>query len=147
MEAIKTTVTTKIPKFIKTKVDGKECKILHDAGHSMSDIAKMKNVDKSTVCRSIQKYFSIHRDLDEQLEFYQKNKAEVFDAFQLKTLQKITNKLDQPTESIPLKEMSMFLGTIYDKGRLERDQSTENVAGIVSHIDNIANSRLRKQSK
>ena len=88
---------------------------------SITDTAKLLNVDKSNISRRLKsagykpKY----------LETYKTHRADVLAAYQ----QIILNSINpDDLKKAGLSQKMMAFGVLYDKERLERGQSTENIA-------------------
>jgi len=90
------------------------------------DIAKVVNVERSTVTRVLQRYGLEKRNIDD----YINNRPEILAGLQDKILQSIT--IDD-IKKAPAAQRTMMYGILYDKERLERGQSTDNI-GLIGKL-------------
>jgi hypothetical protein len=75
---------------------------------------------------------------------YQDAKADLLDTVQSNLMAELLTR-DFAQES--LRDVTMAFSTIFDKARLERGQSTENMAFMINVIDSVANERLAPKPK
>lgn len=97
---------------------------------SCQEIGDIVGRDKSNVSRALRRYGFEMKGLGR----YKDNRADILAGFQNRILEAIdSNKLDKAS----LKDIALSYGILYDKERLERGKSTENVAmsGLVEIID------------
>jgi hypothetical protein len=93
---------------------------------TQDQIGALTNVDRSTVSRLLADY----RIVKDNVDFYKENRADIFAGIQQKILTGIT---DAELQKAPVQVKMMALGVIYDKERLERGQSTENI-GLITKV-------------
>ena len=89
-------------------------------------IAKLNNVERSTVTKVLQKYGIEKKELDE----YKTNRADILAGIQHRIAKCIT---DEEIKNAPLNIKAMTFGVMYDKERLELGKSTT----ITDDVDNI----------
>jgi CRISPR/Cas system CSM-associated protein Csm2 small subunit len=89
-------------------------------------IADLKDVERSTVSRILAEYKIDARKNEE----FKAHRADVFAGLQHRILKNIT---DEEIKKAPLQVKMMSVGIAYDKERLERGESTENI-GIVGKL-------------
>lgn len=90
------------------------------------DIAKVVDVERSTVTRILARYGLEKRNIDD----YINNRPEILAGLQDKILQSIT--IDD-IKKVPAAQRTMMYGILYDKERLERGQSTDNI-GVIGKL-------------
>lgn len=124
------------------KLDRKKVIELHAKGLSTEEIAKHQGVAPSTVWRFLQQTEPERQGV----EHFKKNRADVLARLQAKSLdaqERIINTLDDAIISAltPSQKSGMLIalnaqsGTVYDKERLERGQSTANISTLSRMID------------
>ncbi len=117
------------------KLDTKQAEKLYAAGHSMPDIAYKLDVNVSTVWRYLESLKREKREIDE----FKANRADAFADLQAKSIELQRRIIESFTDGVLvaltpsqksglLGSLNAVAGTIYDKERLERGQSTENVS-------------------
>lgn len=113
---------------------GSETRILHQsiaqakrsvAGISNNEVAKIVGCQPSTVSNVLAKYGINQEELTE----YKTNRADIFAGLQKKIAQSLNDEPD--LKKVPYRDRVIGLGVIGDKERLERGESTTNLAGIV----------------
>lgn len=104
-----------------SKIDLNRTLVMIKAGLNHEEIGKVFGVSGSAVCQQINKYITDGIDLD----FYKQNRADIFASKQAQILKSLSQrKIDKASAY----QMTGMLGILYDKERLERGQSTANVA-------------------
>jgi hypothetical protein len=100
------------------------------AGQSYADIAKVMGVTRQAIQQHLSPIMALIGD-PAQLKAYQANKAEVLDGLQ----RQLAGSLVDPrkVEKANLGNVAYAMRQLNDMSRLERDQSTHNVA--VAHVD------------
>ena len=93
-------------------------------GMSRREIADEVGCDQRTVAKVLDKY-GIKQD---EVEVYKKNRADIFAGLQEKIVASMSGT---DLEKVPFRDKTIALGVIGDKERLERGESTSNLAGIV----------------
>jgi len=88
---------------------------------SQAEIAEIVGIDKSNVNRALKKYGLRRADIDG----YKNNRADILAGLQTRVLQSVT---DVDIEKAPFRDKIVALGILFDKERLERGQSTGNLA-------------------
>lgn len=114
---------------------------LAETGLTPSDIARHQAVSPSTITRFLEHF---HLDSD-ALEQYTKHRADALSWMQGKNLEiqrKLIERLDGLVDTLKVPQISglMFAlntqhGTLFDKERLERGQSTANISMISRMVD------------
>jgi hypothetical protein len=120
------------------KIDRDKVQALHSAGMSTADIAQHQQVARRTIQR-----FLASIDAEKQaIDLFKSHRADVFATLQAESLEvqaSIVRSLmdDGVLASLTPHQKASFLavlsaqhGTLYDKERLERGQSTSNVSVI-----------------
>ena len=90
-------------------------------GLSYAEIGKMTGKSKQAVHQRLQPY----KDAIENLPAFKENRADIFAIHQQRLLNSLT---DDDIKRIPPGSRFTGVGILYDKERLERDKSTENVS-------------------
>lgn len=93
-------------------------------------IGKLAGADHSTVVRTLAAY-GINKD---EAEAYKHYRADILAGLQHRLLSSCT---DDDIKKAPMGSRVLAAAQLYDKERLERGQSTENVAQITALIDRI----------
>jgi hypothetical protein len=93
---------------------------------SQGQIAKLTDVEKSTVCKVLQNYGMEHRSIEE----YKSNRASILAGLQQRIAKSVT---DEDLKKASLQVKAMAYGVFYDKERLELGKSTS----ITDDIDSI----------
>ena len=96
-------------------------------GLSYTQAGKILNIDRSAVCRLCQRNGIPRKD---ELKNFKKNKADILSSKQAQVLNCINNETLKKASAYQLAGM---FGILYDKERLERGESTQNVS--VAHIE------------
>lgn len=133
------------------KLDRKKVVDLHKKGLSTEEIAKHQGVAPSTVWRFLQQT----KPEQQALEQFKKNRADVLARIQAKSLdtqERILDTLDDAvlSELSPSQKSGLLMslnaqsGTAYDKERLERGESTQNISTVSRMIDARVTSLYRK---
>jgi hypothetical protein len=106
---------------------------------STYDIAKHQGVNQSSVWR----FLDAHKTQTQQVNIYKANRADLFarvSGMSLGVIEQVVQKIQEdldngvldaltpPQKSAVARDLNIVAGTIYDKERLERGQSTENVS-------------------
>lgn len=105
---------------------------------SITDIARHQNVAPSTVWRYLEKH-NIDQDIDE----FKKNRADILSVEQIESKKikflikqgytaDVLAQMSHSEKIALLKALDLGDGLMYDKERLERGQSTVNLAGVFS---------------
>jgi transposase-like protein len=126
---------------------------LAEQGMSTADIAQHQGVVPSTVFRFLQQT----KPERHALEVFKKERGDVFARLAAKALcvqEAIVDSLDGPVitalkpheKGSLLHALNIQAGTLYDKGRLERGQSTNNLS-VLGKLILTAESRLGLESK
>ncbi len=143
-------MTTKPPRTQRSarKLDRKKVLELAAQGMSTTDIAQHQGVDRSTVWR----FLDLSKPERQALEHFKQHRADILDRLCGKSLdiqEKILNSLDdavigslnQHQKSGLLAVLNIQSGTLFDKARLERGQSTANhsiltkvLNGAIKHV-------------
>lgn len=89
------------------------------------ELGKLNGIDHSAVVRLFQRH-GIER---ERTEEYKGNRADFLAGLQEKIVSRIT---DEDIQKASLRDKVIAAATLYDKERLERGQSTVNLAGVFS---------------
>ena len=90
---------------------------------SNSDVARLFDITPQTVSQR----FKHAGYTPESLKNYQHNRAKIFDYFCSKIINSLTNR---DIKKASFRDRIVAFGILYDKMRLESDQSTENVSVI-----------------
>lgn len=109
-----------IPTNKKRKIDIQKALELHFKGLNFSEIAKHFDVTKQAVRELIRRYLPV----DISVEWFKKNKSAMIHAKQAQILNSLSP--EDIKEASAYQKVGMF-GILYDKGRLEDGQTTENV--------------------
>lgn len=94
-------------------------------GMSEREIADTVGCDKRTVAAVLHKYGINQSELGE----YKANRADIFAGVQERIVRSLQDEPD--LKKVPYRDRVIALGVIGDKERLERGESTSNMAGIV----------------
>lgn len=113
---------SKAPLIIKMKRDNPN---MTDA-----EIARIADCDRSNVTRTLQRYGIDTVATDD----YKSRRADVFAGLQQRILQSITDEAIKKTPAIQLVTAASIL---YDKERLERGESTQNISVLVGAIKDL----------
>lgn len=112
------------------KLQRVDIKIIVDdflSGLSEKQIAKKYNISVDTVRNCLNPIRRIVKPYTkEQLEYYRENKADLIDAVQFKIILEMAN--DQKVKKASLKDLSTAFEKLHTAGRLERNQSTDNIS-------------------
>lgn len=100
-------------------------------GLTDSEIAATLGVSKSAVYSRLEP-FSFLVTNNGELEAYNHNEVEIFDYIRMLCSQAIIEQLQNPErrEKIDLLRLNNLLGTVFDKMRLIRGQSTANISSL-----------------
>lgn len=102
-------------------------------------IATLEDVSRSTVTKILLGY-----GIDKQeVEDFKQHRADIFGGLQKRILKSIT---DDDIKKAPVGSRILAVAQLYDKERLERGQSTENVSLLVGAIQDLQ-ARKRSGSK
>jgi predicted transcriptional regulator len=112
------------------KIDTKKALQMFLAGTSMADIGRTMGVTRSAIQKHLKPLTDIIGD-PEQLRAFQATKAEVMDGLQKAIAGRMLDK--DKLQKASINNLAYAMRQVYDMGRLERDQSTQNVA--VAHVD------------
>jgi hypothetical protein len=104
-----------------------------------TQIASLEDCERSTVSRVLAKY-GIEQ---QEVEDYKQHRADIFGGLQKRILKSIT---DEDIKKAPVGSRILAVAQLYDKERLERGQSTENVSLLVGAIQDLQ-ARKRSGSK
>ena len=96
-------------------------------GLSPPQIAKLLNCNKSNIFRRLQK-------IDQELNHFQNYKKHRADIIGLKSRQILKHMDDAKLEKASAYQLAGMFGILYDKERLERDKSTQNVGMVLQNI-------------
>lgn len=97
------------------------------SGLPIKDIAEKYNITSQTVLKQLRRITAIMEEYTpEELEALREQKANLIDATQFKIIQEM-NKEDKIRRA-SLKDLAFSFEKLYNANRLERGQSTENVA-------------------
>ncbi|KAB0668952.1 hypothetical protein F6V30_14030 [Oryzomonas sagensis] len=91
------------------------------AGNNKTQVAKNLNVSPNAVGQMLKRYGIT----DKHLESFKINRADIFAGLQ-ETVAGSFSRADIKKASV--RDRTILLGTLYDKERLERGQSTQNIA-------------------
>lgn len=97
--------------------------ITRNPGLSLREVGKLNGIDGSAVVRLLQRH-GIHR---EHIEDYKQSRADLFAGMQEKIVACITS---EDLQKASLRDKVIAAATLYDKERLERGQSTVNLAAV-----------------
>jgi hypothetical protein len=92
------------------------------------EIGKLTDCDHSHVVRVLSRYGIESKEVQD----YKDHRADIFSGIQNKILKSVT---EEDIQKASLQVKAMAFGVLYDKERLERGQSTENVS-IISRLAN-----------
>lgn len=124
------------------KINSKKVMDLHARGFSAPEIARQQGVAHSTVWRFLERM----KPEIGAVEAFKKNRADVFARLQAKSLdaqERIIDTLDDGVVAAltPSQKSSMLIalnvqsGTAFDKERIERGQSVQNISIVSRMID------------
>lgn len=116
---------------------GKALKMRLENGNSLSEIAAYFGVTKGAVSAAL-KPFSGMVEKAEAIRAYANNRSDVLDAAQYAAM---TQFLDPVRlEKMSSRDAAISYGVLYDKGRLEKGQSTQNLAitGVIGVLDEVS---------
>lgn len=108
------------------KIDLHKAIELRLKGLSYEDIAKHFNCSKPAVFERLQPYIG-GRNID--INEFKKNRADLLAWKQAQTLAALTS---EDIEKANPRDKAIIFGTLYDKERLERGQSTTNAAVVIA---------------
>lgn len=91
------------------------------------EIGKLANADHSTVVRTLQRYKIERQDVED----FKSHRGDIFAGLQHRLLASCT---DADIQKAPLGSRILAAAQLYDKERLERNQSTANVATLHADI-------------
>lgn len=103
------------------------------------EIAAIAETDHSYVVQVLQRYNIEQKRVTD----YKSNRADIFAGIQDRILSSIT---DEDIQKTPLGSRTLAVAQLYDKERLERGQSTGNLAVIQSDIQSIKQSKLHRDN-
>ena len=127
-------------KSISSRINIAEALKLRLVNHlSYQEIADRYGVCKSAVYQALKRFLSILVEPDE-LEGYKQNKIALLSSAELRLLERLVN--DEVVEKASLNNIAYAFQQIFNSGRLERGESTENV-NVQQMIASIED--LRKQ--
>lgn len=119
------------------KIDIYKAIQLRNQGNSYSDIAKIYNCTRQHVHQTLAPYI----DRNKHVQRYKHDRADVLADLQLEIL----GSLDKECiTKAPFVSRITAMAILYDKERLERGESTENVSVIVTAINDL---RARRKQK
>ena len=130
---------------VKPKTQTKTQKIheLIEAGcHKVTTIAKAADCNHALVSRVLSRY-NIEQD---QVDGYKRNRADVLAGIQHRLIKSLT---EEDIKKAPLGSRVLAAAQLYDKERLERNQSTANIAtahGITPEMQELYD-RITKKAK
>lgn len=107
---------------------------------SQRQLAKLSDVDVAAINRALKRY-GIKR---ENLDSFKANRADVFAGIQ-EMVARSLNEEDIKKSSI--RDRTILLGTLYDKERLERGQSTANVGVLFSVVRSACNAETEAKGE
>jgi len=124
------------------KLDRKKVLDLHTRGFSAPEIAQQQGVAHSTVWRFLERMKPEIKAIEE----FKKNRADILARIQAKSLdaqERIIDTLDEGLLSAltPSQKSTMLIalnaqnGTLFDKERLERGQSSSNIAILTAMLE------------
>ena len=96
---------------------------LHEKGLNGAEIAKIMGATREAIHYHLKK----HRTAIKGLHYYKKNRADIL---ALKGKQLLESLTPQEIKKMPPGSRVNSYGILYDKERLERDQSTQNIASF-----------------
>lgn len=123
------TINTDAKRKRRTKITPEhKDKIVELASKALTtrEIETLTNVDHTTVAKILQRYGLEKRNIDD----YIANRAEIFAGLQDRILKTIN---DDDVKKMPATQRIVASGILYDKERLERGQSTDNI-GVIGKI-------------
>ena len=116
-----------------------DCKAKHPE-LTTREIGTLVDCDYSHVSRVLTKYGLNEANLTE----YKKNRADIFAGIQGKILESIN---DDDIKKASLMQKSTAMAVLYDKERLERGESTQNVLSIHGDIAEMKRLRMAQDGK
>ena len=102
-------------------------KSLVDAGMSYQKVSEIVGVANGSITNIVREFES-NREI---VEYYKKNRADLLAYDQIKYRSHIT---EEKLEKASARDLEIMRGVCYDKERLEKGQSTENVSVIIEYI-------------
>ncbi len=133
------------------KINRQKVMQLSAQGLSAVDIAKHQEVSPSTITRFLQAY-QVDKDA---LRQYKEGRADILAWLQgrnLKIQTELLSRLDGLPEALTPQQICGLLfalntqhGTLFDKERLERGQSTQNISTISKMLDNQVSTLFKRQ--
>jgi len=127
MQTEKIVTKSRSRKKVNTRYDADKIVELSKTTNLTQDqIAKLHDVERSTVSKVLARYGLEKRNIDD----YINNRPEILAGLQDKILQSIT--IDD-IKKAPAAQRTMMYGILYDKERLERGQSTDNI-GVIGKL-------------
>lgn len=121
-----------IPKG-KGKIDIQQAIELRCKGLSYQEIADYFGVAKPSVWEALRPY--VH-DIEINLDTFKEKRADLMAHAQARTLALLTNEDIQKASA---RDKVIIFGTLYDKERLERGQSTSNISVLTRAIEDAWN--------
>jgi len=94
-------------------------------GAKPSQVAKSVNVSRQAISQILKRY-GIERNL---VESFKENRADIFAGIQETVAHSLT---EADIKDASLRDRTVLLGVLFDKERLERGQSTQNIATIMA---------------
>ena len=135
------------------KLDRQKALDLHTRGISATEIAKHQGVAHSTVWRFLQRM----QPEIAGVEAFKKNRADVLARIQAKSLDAQERIIDTLEDAVigamtagqkngALIALNNVQGTIFDKERLERGESTQNISTISKMVESRVGSLYKRKS-
>jgi hypothetical protein len=103
-------------------------------GNSLAKVGEIMGVHKTTVERVTTRFLNYLMN-PEDLKRYRESKPDLFESTELKLLDFLNERLDDPTYKPPLKDIANAMKVVVELRRLETGQSTDNVAVFVKSIE------------
>lgn len=101
---------------------------------SWDQIAKQLNCPMSSIHQACRPYLDLLDD-PQALKGYQENKADLIEAAELKMLASLSDP--ESIKKAGLAARSLAFGLLYDKGRLEKGLSTQNVTTVHAELGSL----------
>ena len=136
-EKIKDKQISKPKRQRKVNVD-KALELRVDHGLSYQQIADLQGVDKAAIHRAIKDLLPNH-----ETQVYKSNRADILANLQGKIIKSIT---DEDIKKAPFGSRILAMAQLIDKERLERGQSTENIAQIHADIAKLKMGKVEQVS-
>ena len=134
-----------IAKTSKGKIDLQQAIKLKRLGYTYAAIAKVYNCSSQAVHELLHKHNDASIINENILTQFIDSKPTILENIQYKLLELINVKMGSDAiNTTPIRDLMLMYCQIYDKTRLEKHQSTENVAVISDAIANITANRLKK---